>query len=140
MIFFYLRGRGMKECVYCREIIGDSASKCFSCGKEQPLKTSCYYQCRECGAALERPSDKCRLCGGDAESVRPYATNVSTSNSDSIGCIGCAIAVIFTPLSCIIAIICYCSTGSEKAKRMAQIGAFAALCWWFLGFFLRILL
>lgn len=58
----------MKNCTSCNEILADSATTCFSCGKEQPKN----YRCRECGEPIENLFDKCRKCGGEAESIAPY--------------------------------------------------------------------
>lgn len=136
----------MRICPKCGELVGENATKCFNCGKDIILtkKDACSYRCRNCGEPMEKASEKCRKCGGDAESIRPWSevsTDVEhTSNSDSIGCLGYAVAILFTPISCIIAVLCYCSNGSEKAKQIAKVGAITFLVIMAIRFFFALFL
>lgn len=128
----------MRRCEKCGELIGDSATRCFNCGEKTNFTNKeCTYRCRDCGEPLMRASDKCLRCGGDAESIRPRADEKPMQyESDSIGCLGYLVAILFTPLSCIIALLCYFSNGSEKAKQISIVSAITFL----ILFGLRILL
>lgn len=133
----------MKKCNHCGEMVGDSVTKCFNCGESIPLtkKESCTYRCRDCGEPLMRASDKCIKCGGDAESIRQGSSEEykASYSSDSIGCLGYFVAIFLTPLSCIISVLIYFSSGSEKAKQVAQISAISFVCFFVLRFLLAII-
>lgn len=137
------REKMMKKCNHCGELVGDSVTKCFHCGEAIPLtkKDTCTYRCRECGEPMIRASDKCIKCGGDAESIRSGSNEgyQASYSSDSIGCLGYLVAILFTPLSCIIAVLIYFSNGSEKAKQVAQISAITFICLLIIRFFLVII-
>lgn len=134
----------MKKCNHCGELVGDSVTKCFNCGESIPLtqKNTCSYRCRECGEPMMRALDKCIKCGGDAESIREVSSSgyETTYSSESIGCLGYLVAILFTPLSCIIAVLVYFSSGSEKAKQVAKVSAITFICFFIIRFFLVLLL
>ncbi|ABX42392.1 hypothetical protein [Lachnoclostridium phytofermentans] len=119
----------MRRCEKCGELIGDSVTKCFNCGEITNFANKeRTYRCRDCGEPLLRASDKCIKCGGDAESIRLWSEETPMQyESDSIGCLGYFVAILFTPLSCIIAILCYFSNGSEKAKKISIVSAITFL-------------
>lgn len=132
----------MKKCDKCGELIGDNATRCFNCGEGTSFsKKECTYRCRDCGEPLMKASDKCIKCGGDAESIRPWTEDSTTQfSSDSIGCLGYLVAILFTPLSCIIAVLWYFNNGNEKAKKIAEVAAITFLILLGIRFFLALLL
>lgn len=135
-------GYYMRKCERCGELIGDSATRCFNCGEIVNFtKKDCSYRCRDCGEPLMKASDKCLKCGGDAESIRPWTEDSPTQYKyDSIGCLGYLVAILFTPLSCIIAVLLYTHNGNVKAKKIAEVAAITFLVILGLRFFLALLL